>query len=260
MYVKHDQAESGRKQILRELKLEDGNKRPFVKLLLADWEFLQKDLINLLVYHKKDKHLSFFTVKLMFKLTQMPQRAEMSQPEYEDSWIYHKSKYRHRMFEILRTYKVEFLKKNVVSTLVEHLAECLQAEDRHQKHDEMIELIIMLFKQLLQIPDARVGLTDTKFANRKIQKELLHVFHEENVLDSFNYLSQEFKTPIQQKLCMQILEIQYQIIKGFTPEQVFMSNEKEREAKMAAFEVENENERRRKFLRSARHSKFGTQL
>ena len=69
MYVKHDQAEYGLKQILRELKLEDGNKRPFVKLLLADWEFLQKDLINLLVYHKKDKHLSFFTVKLMFKLT-----------------------------------------------------------------------------------------------------------------------------------------------------------------------------------------------
>lgn len=81
------------------------------------------------------------------------------------------------MFEILRRYKDEFLKENVVSSLVEHLAECLQAEERHQKHDEMIELIIMLFKQLLQIPDAKPGLTNTQFANRNLQKALLLVFN-----------------------------------------------------------------------------------
>lgn len=72
VYVKHDQAEYGLKQILRELRLDDSSSRPFVKLMLAEWKFLENDLVPLLIYHKKDKHLSFFTVKLMFKLTQVP--------------------------------------------------------------------------------------------------------------------------------------------------------------------------------------------
>jgi len=53
------------------------------------------------------------------------------------------------MFEILRSYKEAFLQPNVVSVLVEHLADCLQMEVRNDKHEQMIELIIVLFKQLL---------------------------------------------------------------------------------------------------------------
>jgi hypothetical protein len=34
-----------------------------------------------------------------------------------------------------------------------HLADCLQVEVKIQKHNQMIELIIVLFKQLLIIPD-----------------------------------------------------------------------------------------------------------
>jgi len=37
---------------------------------------------------------------------------------------------------------------------MEHLADCLQKEQRNEKHEQMIELIIILFKQLLTIPDA----------------------------------------------------------------------------------------------------------
>ena len=36
---------------------------------------------------------------------------------------------------------------------MEHLADCLQAEEKTQKHNEMIELLIVLFKQLLLIPE-----------------------------------------------------------------------------------------------------------
>ena len=59
---------------------------------------------------------------------------------------------------------------------------------------------------------------------------------------------------------MQILEIQYQIFKNFTPEQVFLSEDKEKEAKQVMYAKENEVERRRFFLRHTRSSKFGTQL
>ena len=34
-----------------------------------------------------------------------------------------------------------------------HLADCLQVEEKFEKHKQMIELIIVLCKQLLQIPD-----------------------------------------------------------------------------------------------------------
>jgi hypothetical protein len=37
---------------------------------------------------------------------------------------------------------------------MEHLADCLQKEQRNEKHEQMIELIIILFKQLITIPDA----------------------------------------------------------------------------------------------------------
>ena len=56
----------------------------------------------------------------------------------------------------------------------------------------MIELIIVLFKQLLQIPEPKFSQTNTLFANKDLQKKLLHVFSQESVLDSFNYLSQDF--------------------------------------------------------------------
>ena len=53
----------------------------------------------------------------------------------------------------------------------------------------MIELIIVLFKQLLQIPEPKMGQTNTKYANKDLQKRLLQIFNDESVLDSFNYLS-----------------------------------------------------------------------
>jgi hypothetical protein len=124
----------------------------------------------------------------------------------------------------------------------------------------MIELIIVLFKQLLQIPEPKFSQTNTLFANKDLQKKLLHVFSQESVLDSFNYLSQDFSQPLNKKLCMQILEIQYQILKNFTPEQIYMNEEREKEAKDTLFLKEKELEKRRMFLKSTRSCKFGTQI
>jgi len=71
----------------------------------------------------------------------------------------------------------------------------------------MVELIIVLFKQLLQIPEPKVGQTNTQYANKDLQKRLLHMFQTESVLDSFNYLSNDFTQGLNKKICMQVLEI-----------------------------------------------------
>ena len=68
-----------------------------------------------------------------------------------------------------------------------HLADCLQAESRTQKHNQMIELIVVLFKQLLVIPDKPID------GQASLQKRLLLVFANESVYDAFNFLTQEFK-------------------------------------------------------------------
>jgi hypothetical protein len=59
---------------------------------------------------------------------------------------------------------------------------------------------------------------------------------------------------------MYILEIQYQIFKNFTPQQIFMSKEMEKTARDEMQAASLQRDKQKKFLRSQRHSKFGTQL
>lgn len=60
------------------------------------------------------------------------------------------------MFRQLATNKQHFLAPKVIETLIMHLKEILKktTEERSQKHDQMLELVIVLFKYLLQIPES----------------------------------------------------------------------------------------------------------
>ena len=107
----------------------------------------------------------------------------------------------------LTTYKTVFFEPRVIDTLMTHLADCLQREEKTTKHNQMIELIVVLFKQLLTIPDSDTG---------SEQKQLLLKFQDASVLDSFNFLTQDFKDPLNKKLAMHFLEIQYRIFSCFT--------------------------------------------
>jgi len=128
---------------------------------------------------------------LLVQLTEIPQTADpgANQQMLEKSWMNPKSQYRHRMFESLRGYKEAFHQPQVISVLMEHLADCLTVEEKNQKHEQMIELIIVLFKQILQIPEPKLSESNTAYANKELQKNLLLVFSSESVLDSFNFLS-----------------------------------------------------------------------
>jgi hypothetical protein len=57
------------------------------------------------------------------------------------------------VFRQLHFYKMHFLNEKTIKTLIDHVTDILTKEEKTNKHDQMIELIIVLFKQLLQIPD-----------------------------------------------------------------------------------------------------------
>ena len=63
--------ENASPDIHKRLKSES-DKFPLVKITLGEWEFLKKDLIPLLIFHKQDKKLSFLTVMLLVQLTEIP--------------------------------------------------------------------------------------------------------------------------------------------------------------------------------------------
>ena len=85
----------------------------------------------------------------------------------------------------------------------------------------MIELVIVLIKQLLMIPDQENSVASAIYGGRSnLQKRLILAYKENNVLDLLVYLSQEFTESLNKKLAIHILEIQYHIFKNFTPAQI----------------------------------------
>ena len=87
----------------------------------------------------------------------------------------------------------------------------------------MLELVIVLFKQLLQIPESEDGLNAGARGNkRNVQKSLLLAYKEHNVLDLLVFLTQDFSeentlSSLCKKLAPHVLEMQYHIFTNFTP-------------------------------------------
>ena len=122
----------------------------------------------------------------------------------------------------------------------------------------MIELVIVLFKQLLQIPEYDDKTAASLYGgSRNLQKRLLLAYKEHNVLDLLVYLSQEFVSSLNKKLAIHILEIQHHIFKCFTPVQIVNPKVIQSQALSKAKEEEAARQRRNKFVRSMRHGKFG---
>ena len=114
LFVKGQHCEDAMKDIHRFLKRENPE-RPVVRLELAAWNFLEQQLLPLLVTQKQDKKLSFLTTLLLVDLTQFPNPALPNPTPYMD---------------FLRRYKEAFLAPNIVNTLMLHLADILQQEEK----------------------------------------------------------------------------------------------------------------------------------
>lgn len=96
VYYKHEHCEESLKDLLQNLR-RDGQTYPYVKLTLGGWEFLQKHLVHLLVFHQQDKRLAFITTMLLVQLTEQPNERCTQD--------------RQRYIENLRKYKKSFLNK-----------------------------------------------------------------------------------------------------------------------------------------------------
>jgi hypothetical protein len=137
VFVKNEYCEENLKDINKFLRSENSEK-PTIRRELGKWNFLEESLLPLLVSQKQDKKLSFLTILLLAELTYMPDK---------------KAEHHEELVEKLKSYKHSFLAPEVISTLIEHLAEWLQENNTTgtEKHAQMIELIIVVFKNLLQV-------------------------------------------------------------------------------------------------------------
>lgn len=73
----------------------------------------------------------------------------------------------------------------------------------------MVELIVVLFKQILSIPGAP-----------QLQKKWICLLSDEQVLEVFVFLTNDFADPLNKKLAMHFLEINYHIFKNYSPQQI----------------------------------------
>jgi hypothetical protein len=71
VYVKSEHCEESIRELIKHLKNESP-KNPIIKHILGQWSFLQRDLLPLLIFHDKDKKLSFLTLMLLVQLTEFP--------------------------------------------------------------------------------------------------------------------------------------------------------------------------------------------
>ena len=120
---------------------EDTPRWPISRHVLGKWSFLQRDLLPLLIFHNRDKRLAFLTLMLLVQLTALPEGECDGKMKLE-------------LFSQLVKFKEAFLEARVISTLMIHLADCLKVEEKQKKHIDMIELIFVIFKQILAIPES----------------------------------------------------------------------------------------------------------
>ena len=135
VYFKKDSCEDALRELGMYLK-RDSQTRPEAARMLGEWNFLKNELIPLVVFHKSDLKVAFSTLILMVLLTQQPK----SECEFKDE-----------LQKYLRNYKEAFCSSELVGVLIMHMANCLQAERQNKKHEQMVELIICLFKLVLAI-------------------------------------------------------------------------------------------------------------
>ena len=171
VFVKGDKWEENLKDVNRFLR-NDEPKNPIIRRMLEDWNFMEDCLLPLLISQNQDIKLSFYAILLI---------AELTYPVDKEAKEYGK------MVEVLQKYKKSFLAPNIVKTLADHLASCCRGENEisTDKNNQLIELIVVIFKNLLQVPKVNT-IKDNAFSLL-----LLRRFRDEGVLDSFVFMTQK---------------------------------------------------------------------
>ena len=121
-----------------------------------------------------------------------------------------------------------------------------------EKHAQMIELIVVIFKNLLQIPKKNT------YDDSDFSLFLLKKFNEESVFDSLVFMTQNFETDLSKKLSFHFLEIFYFIFKDYWPCDFF--NLTKKQTLKDFMKTEKIESAKRERDRGTRHSRFGTNI
>jgi hypothetical protein len=248
VFVKDQYCEDSIKDLNRFLRNES-LANPSIRYQLGKWDFIKDRILPLLISQKQDKKLSFHVAILLAEMTTLP----LKDATHYDDIVTH-----------LKMYKQQFLAPQVIATLIEHLADCLQEDPSGvtEKSSQMIELIVVIFRNLLKIPTKKTD-SDYAFTMFLVQK-----FNDESVFDSFLYITQNFKTELNKKLIFHFLEIYFYLFKDYCPMDLCnisitgnngMSLPK-RQTLKDFINKEKSIDNKRRQQSSTRHSRFGTTI
>jgi timeless len=152
----------------------------------------------------------------------------------------------------------------VISTLLHHLSECLviPQESRSKAHDQMIELIITLIRNLTSVPDAPMSAPNFLGGSElrsNLQFNFLQVLSK-TAFDALVYLCQDFSTPLMKKLNIVLLEIFFNIFSSFCPKWVMSTQSDDSSFLKKMLEREKFEKAKRLADLSTRHSRFDAKL
>lgn len=219
--------------LLRELyKMvrQDSSDNTIRRLQLAQWSVLSNDLLKLLVNYPEDRQLAFHTVLLLATLTEKGELSHVSLQDYKNS---------------LLQYKRDFVaSKPSIKVLVQHMADCLNrdSEKKNEQHDQLLELIIYLIRNLLAIE-----------SEASLHAQLLHRLADETALDAIVYMCQEFTNPVLKKLDFCFLEIFVCIFKDFSPRHLIAPP-----TQTVLAQIRSNERQKLQGLKTFRHNKFGS--
>ena len=119
----------------------DAHDNPKTKMILADYNIVETDLVELLLLQVEDKKLSFWIIALLALITNKPSEELVDDDKY-------------KLNKAARDYKRSFVKHECLTILTMHIADYFKTDKKQKAHYQMLEFIILLIRNLLQIPDS----------------------------------------------------------------------------------------------------------
>eukprot|EP00743_Colponemidia_sp_Colp-15_P007910 GILK01008568.1.p1 GENE.GILK01008568.1~~GILK01008568.1.p1 ORF type:complete len:1379 (-),score=332.12 GILK01008568.1:34-4131(-) len=220
---------------------------------------LQDDLIPLILAYREESELVFAVTKMLALLTMAPNKKVSELP---------------KLIHYQQTYKEAFLRQDVLAILMSWMAESLAREgpQRTEEDRQRIELLLSLFRNLLQIPDPLPSANSSRDDHKSnLQQQLLAQFQRENVFEALLLICQSIKEPVWQSNKFVFMEIFYHIFSKTSPTDLF-SVEKEKAPQSAEISQpgattlaamllkDQKHKAERASMLPSRHSRFGTNL
>ena len=259
-YIRDDECLEGVKDLIRYLRRDDDNHE--VRRRLGEIQVLQSDLIPLIkdaTKRQADAELLDLVLRLVVNLTN-PEillfREEL--PEDKATRNYYLQLQAHR-----QAYKEAFVDEALWRALADKLGELLavEAADRGEEEQLVVERILILVRNVLQVPrDSRSERRTDDDASTHDQ--VLWVLHKSGMEDLMLYVC---SSDDEAQYCLHGLEIISLMFREQEPKALAAANFQRSKEEKAGDEralqqaslLEQENRKRRQATYSGRHSRFG---